>query len=200
MNKKQFNISLECLELNMLYVRLHTILIAMYCKNSKSAEYMTLLFKKLPEEWIDQTIDICEKYTSLKYNPKKKKCSINKCAKWNINKAISDSFSIKSNDSMKRINPFKFENPNKIEKILNRIQTRIDELNVILKAIPFIEPDFQKNLDNRITDKDLIREYLKKNPIKDLISSHGLPQSKYRYGTFGLESMEFDAWSRNLDK
>jgi gas vesicle protein len=200
MNKKQFNIGLECLELNMLYVRLHTILIAMYCEHSKSAEYMTLLFKKLPEEWIDQTIDICEKYTKLRYNSKKKKCIINKCNKWNINKAISDTFNKQSNKSKERISPFKFENPKKIERILNRIQTRIDELNLILKAIPYIEPDFKKNFENRDTDKDLIREYLKQNPVKDLISSHGLPQSKYRYGTFGLGSMEFDAWSRNLDK
>lgn len=43
----------------------------------------------------------------------------------------------------------------------------------------------------------IIKKYLEKNPLPDFTGSLGLPQSKYRYGTFGLNSMEFDIWRKH---
>ncbi|WP_206478158.1 hypothetical protein [Halomonas sp. KRD171] len=45
--------------------------------------------------------------------------------------------------------------------------------------------------------KQLIKQYLSRNPLPDSVGPMGLPQSKYRYGTYGLGSMEYDAWSRS---
>lgn len=52
--------------------------------------------------------------------------------------------------------------------------------------------------ETKIVDKmhDAIKEYLSKNPVPDSIGPLGVPQSKYRYGTYGINSMEYDAWSR----
>ncbi len=42
-----------------------------------------------------------------------------------------------------------------------------------------------------------IKAYLARNPLPDPIGPMGVPQSKYRYGTYGLGSMEFDSWRRS---
>lgn len=42
-----------------------------------------------------------------------------------------------------------------------------------------------------------IMAYLARNPLPDPIGPMGVPQSKYRYGTYGLGSMEFDSWRRS---
>lgn len=44
--------------------------------------------------------------------------------------------------------------------------------------------------------QDLIKNYLMNNPLPERFGPLGMPQSKYRYGTYGIKSMEYDAWSR----
>lgn len=56
--------------------------------------------------------------------------------------------------------------------------------------------------ENKEEDKVLdatqcsIKKYLSQNPLPDKVGPLGLPQSKYRHGTYGIGSMEYDAWSR----
>lgn len=46
-------------------------------------------------------------------------------------------------------------------------------------------------------EERIIREYLSRNPLPSSVGPMGLPQSKFRYGTYGLSSMEYDAWRRS---
>lgn len=51
--------------------------------------------------------------------------------------------------------------------------------------------------DNSInTDKE-IADYLKNNPVKDSSGKLGTPQDKYRWGTYGRYSIEYDAWRKD---
>ncbi|WP_159820280.1 hypothetical protein [Colwellia sp. 20A7] len=46
------------------------------------------------------------------------------------------------------------------------------------------------------SDKD-IAMYLAENPVVSQTGIFGVPQDKYRWGSFGVSSMEYDSWSKN---
>jgi phage FluMu protein Com len=73
--------------------------------------------------------------------------------------------------------------------------------------------NLQKHIENKCkkyrTLKDLaganytstlIRLYLDENQGPDSMGKFGVPQDKYRNGTFGLHSMEYDGWSKECKK
>jgi hypothetical protein len=53
--------------------------------------------------------------------------------------------------------------------------------------------------DNFYTNK-AIAQYVAKNPNKDEIGKFGVPQDKYRHGSYGVYSMEYDGWRNERRK
>jgi hypothetical protein len=51
--------------------------------------------------------------------------------------------------------------------------------------------------DNALVHDQQIRDYLRRNPIKEeKIGKRGVPQDKYRWGFYGHQTMEYDSWGR----
>jgi len=197
MDKKHFDLLLKSIVLNMIFFRLTIISIAIHCKRLKSADYMNQLQNGAPSDWLDEITDICNEYTALRYSPKKKRFSYNEVQKWNIEGAISNLFKKRSKKTNGILNPFKFSDPNQIEKTIQRLQGSLDNLEVELSKYKNTPNLMEYSSNEEKSDQQLIKDYLRRNPVESGMGQRGVPQSKYRYGTYGLGSMEFDSWSRN---
>lgn len=60
-----------------------------------------------------------------------------------------------------------------------------------------LSPEERAKRQQFLEEQRQIRAYLERNPVPDDMGPMGVPQSKYRRGTYGLHSMEYDTWSRS---
>jgi len=54
--------------------------------------------------------------------------------------------------------------------------------------------------ETNMTKNKEIYQYLQRNPYKEELGKYGVPQDKYRYGAYGSNSMEYDAWGKGEKK
>ena len=54
--------------------------------------------------------------------------------------------------------------------------------------------------ETNMTKNKEIYQYLQRNPYKEELGKYGVPQDKYRYGAYGSNSMEYDAWGKGENK
>jgi hypothetical protein len=197
-------------------VLMHTLFTrALYAvKSGQQNMSINSLLKASKENSIyDVFIEWAEEHTPYRYSPKKRKMVKESGGKWLLEPAFNNP-QLTSEDSLsKEVKSFKNhyslegDSPIMLEDLENYLLEKSDRLHreihlgiernksKLSAGIIKTEPEaFMASLKEK--EKEIIRNYLKRNPAPDTVGPMGVPQSKYRYGTFGLNSMEYDVWRR----
>ncbi len=137
-------------------------------------------------------IDWVHQNTPLTFSSKKKKFVINNTSKWrDLNKLKEVTFLSKGS-----LNDYHFSELAEVPKVLDRVNKKINSIELKINASNDIISDSEIKLVESESTQDKIRAYLASNPAPSIVGKFGVPQSKYRNGTFGLHSMEYNGWSR----
>lgn len=211
-DNKVYSRILEAVELSGVYKHIFFVLAMHSVKSQESGLTMSMLVKGAQEINADDIfVEWAEEFSPFKYSRKKKRMVNDDVGKWRLDQAFESPVFTGKDKLEKVVDKFKKNNGLQDGSVvcLEDLQVFVDKRMQLLDKL--IEERVLKNKSkwsfqggnsdgyfNSLKDEErrVIREYLEKNPAPDSVGPMGTPQSKYRYGTFGLRSMEYDVWRR----
>ena len=213
MDNKIFKYMLESLKYNGLYS--HVIFVqGLYGVKSRESDLtMSQLLKGAEEVTRDDVfVEWAEKYTPYRYSSKKKRMVRSGPSVWRLQQAFdnpeftSTEFLKEQVEKFGNISKNKAQESIDLDEFLEYVERRIGEIETLIhkrvaqnkiKSEALFENNEKEFNSLKEEEKRMIKEYLSRCPAPDTIGPMGTPQSKYRYGTFGLKSMVYDAWRRS---
>lgn len=195
---KKVDLVIELCNLALLDCQLLLVLLAEFTKREKNLDVINKLFHDTEYSLIDRDCieEWLNKYTPLKYNPKKKRFVLGNSNIWKFEEGLKSSIFL-SKAKLEELNSiYGFSELSRVAIARDLISDQIVRINEKLSISNVkISADDIDAIEN-ISDKEIIKRYLAANPAPDSMGKFGVPQSKYRYGTYGLGSMEYNPWAR----
>lgn len=215
MDDKVFQCNLDIIKLSGLYIHIMFVQGLYEVKSKKSGVTMYHLLRFAKEtSFFGYFVDWAEIYTPYSYSNKKKRMVRDNTGKWRLTQAFSNpNINITSSEFLNeqierfcKLSGNASKEPIDLEAFQKYLESRMDELEIIIerrKARNKLKSEACHENNKKIfeslneEEKNMINEYLSRYPSPETIGPMGTPQSKYRYGTFGLKSMVYDAWRRS---
>ncbi|KIP66814.1 hypothetical protein SN13_11655 [Vibrio alginolyticus] len=190
--KNKLNLLIESVGLHTFQLHVLTVMIAEYTKQSNDFSDLNRFVREIEDS--ESVIDWFHAYTPIRFNRKKKRFVARGSGRWDISSGLFSELIVSKKALLKRRTQFKLNSLDDLESVYSSIELRIAELDsqykVDLSTISLSEIEQIQEL----SDKEKIKAYLAANPDPDSMGKFGVPQSKYRYGTYG--SPAFNPWSR----
>ncbi|MEI8601578.1 hypothetical protein P4S55_11850 [Shewanella sp. PP-Sp27a-2] len=190
--KKKINLLIDRIGLYSFQLHLLTVMLAEYTRQSKDLEPLNNLIRQIEDT--KAVIDWFHAHTPIRFNPKKKKFVARGNGKWIITTGLSSELIIGKNALVKYTKHFSINTAEDLDRAFKAVETKIAELDAQYDAdssvITFL--DIEQVPD--IGEREKIKAYLKANPVLDSMGKFGIPQSKHRFGAYGMPTL--NQWSR----
>ncbi|MCP1318110.1 hypothetical protein [Halomonas sp. 707B3] len=224
-DNKMFKLMFECFQMTSLAEHTYFLMGLHGVKGSANGMSMALLLKIARERNSDDVfIEWANEFTPYKYSSKKNRFVNKNGGSWQLNDAFNNPHLCNTEFLLAEVEKFskqeRLSEPLDLGQFFDHVLAEIQRLDQTIderlkancarkgKKFPVefatqaVESaqDSDQSLDKHASfaeQQRLIKQYLSRNPLPDSVGPMGLPQSKYRYGTYGLGSMEYDAWSRS---
>ncbi|EPU5969484.1 hypothetical protein ACVX70_001650 [Vibrio alginolyticus] len=190
--KNKLNLLIESVGLHTFQLHVFTVIIAEYTKQSNDCSELNRFVREIEDS--ECVIDWFHAYTPIRFNRKKKRFVARGAGRWNVSSGLFSDLIISKEALLERRKQFKLVSLDDLESVYKSIESRKAELDSQYQAnLSTISPSDIEQIPE-LSDKEKIKAYLAANPDPDSMGKFGVPQSKYRYGTYGLPA--FNPWSR----
>ncbi|ABI37219.1 hypothetical protein Shewmr4_0138 [Shewanella sp. MR-4] len=190
--KKKINLLIDRIDLYSFQLHLLTVMLAEYTMQTKDLEPLNNLIRLIEDA--ETVIDWFHAHTPIRFNPKKKKFVARGNGRWSIATGLSSELIVGKNTLVKYTKFFSINSTEDLERAYKAVEIKMAELDAQYEAdssvITFLDIEQVPN----IGDREKIKAYLKANPVQDSMGKFGIPQSKHRFGIYGMPTLNL--WSR----
>ncbi|WP_439510492.1 hypothetical protein [Marinimicrobium koreense] len=192
--KNKLKLLIEYVSLFSFQLHVTTVLVAHHVKQNKDPAPLDLLVNQTDER--ESIIAWVHDHTPLRFNRKKKKFVHRGSGIWGLEKGLFSNAIIPKISLSRYIKTYRLRTLGDLSAVLSVVQTEMERLDKEADKDKSMITESDINNISDACDREKIRAYLAANPIYEGLGKFGLPQSKYRNGTYGLRSMELNEWSR----
>ncbi|TDR14061.1 hypothetical protein C8D85_1594 [Marinomonas communis] len=195
--------AIKSIEFTHLQLHLLTVLVCAYCEDTKDLEPINNLYRAVGSGGYFEKRDVSDwvsRFTPLRYNAKKKRFTASQLVSgWHIAQGLRQTHLIESEKLSVHLAKLAVTpEPEAIHQALEKVEKQLENIQVELYKLRAAGKltnidSFEMTTDD---EKTQIKAYLAAHPASDPIGKFGVPQSKYRYGSFGLSSMDMIWWNR----
>ena len=190
--KKKINLLIDRIGLYSFQLHLLTVKVGEYSRQSKDLEPLNNLIKQIEDTEV--VIDWFHAHTPIRFNPKKKKFVARGVGKWSITTGLSSDLIIGKNALVKYKVNFSINSVEDLDRAYKAVETKIAELDAQYEADSSVITSHDIEQVPEISDREKIKAYLASNPALGGMGKFGIPQSKHRFGSYGMPTL--NQWSR----
>ncbi|MDF5222911.1 hypothetical protein WL046_24555 [Vibrio alginolyticus] len=190
--KTKLNLLIERIGLCTFQLHVLTVMLGEYSKQSNDLNPLNRLIKEVEDT--EAVIDWCHSHTPLRFNPKKNKFVSRGNGKWSIASGLTSNSIIGKSALEKYKKRFNFIGVGDLERIFDDLGREIANLDAKYELAQGTITAADIEQVPEMSDREKIKAYLAANPAPDSMGKFGVPQSKYRHGTYGMPKP--NQWSR----
>ncbi|EKQ5902685.1 hypothetical protein P5868_004849 [Vibrio parahaemolyticus] len=190
--KTKLNLLIARIGLCTFQLHVLTVMLGEYSKQNNDLEPLNRLIKEVDD--IEAVIDWFHSYTPLRFNPKKNKFVSRGSGQWDVVSGLTSNSIIGKSALTKYKKRFNLIGVSDLERVFDELGREIADLDAKYELAQgsITHADIEKVPE--ISDREKIKAYLAANPAPDNMGKFGVPQSKYRHGTYGVPTLNL--WSR----
>lgn len=163
-----------------------------YSRQSKDLEPLNNFIRQVEDTEV--VIDWFHAHTPIRFNPKKKKFVARGDGKWSITTGLSSELIIGKNALVKYSKRFSIKTVEDLDRAYKAVETKMAELDAQYEADSSVITPHDIEQVPEISEREKIKAYLAANPALDGMGKFGIPQSKHRFGIYGMPTP--NQWSR----